>query len=439
MTPQHMQALMLHLEERFRENRLAARPYNWGISRLEIDRAALKNFRFKVHILDAELDDGTRVRIPDETDVPVRDLTQAFEDGGRVLQVYLAVPELKPRSPNIPSDTTDAAVTRYQLLVSELTDENTGSDPRAVEFRRLQARILLGSEDTAGYYTLPLAHVTLSGEADPVPTLVPSYVPPMCRVAASDTLHEMLKDLTNMLGAKSRALGEQTAERRITFGGEGGGGDAEMLWKLYVVNGALAVFRQLIRTPSLHPFDAYLALNRLIGELAIFDRGRVPPQLPEYDPLDLGARFEAVIQHARRLVDAILPTSFMRRAFDAVGEGLRCPLDEAWIARRATFFIGIESDLEEEVIEKRMRVLKLGAPRDVSRIRSDRLSGIDKVRVSRVPTELPDRENLRYWQVQPHGDFWTSAQEERCVVLFGNRADDPACRFSLYVLNEQEG
>ena len=107
MTPQHMQALMRHLEQRFRENRLAARPYNWGISRLEIDQVALKNFRFKVHSLDAELDDGTRVRLPDETDVPVRDLTQAFEDGGRVLQVYLAVPELKPRSPNIPSETTD--------------------------------------------------------------------------------------------------------------------------------------------------------------------------------------------------------------------------------------------------------------------------------------------------------------------------------------------
>ncbi len=435
LTPQHMQALMRHLEGRLAETRLAASPHAWGISRLEIDPAALANYRFTLRAIEADLDDGTRVRCPEECEIPSRDLKPAFEDGAKALEILLGIPELRPRSPNIVEEgSQDATVRRYRVNVNDEVDENTGGGARPIEYRRLQARILVAGEEATGYCTLPIARVQLAGEADPLPALVPDYIPPVCRVAADPRLFEMMKELTNALGAKSRSLGEQTAERRIAFGGEGGGGDAEMLWRLYVVNAALSVFRILVRTPSLHPFDAYVAVARLVGELAIFDRGRVPPVLDDYDPRALGTCFPRAVQEARRLLDAILPQAFVRRSFEPWQDALRCHLDEDWLARRAPLYIGVESEQPQEEVEKRLRVLKLGAPRDAARIKSDRLSGIEKAFVPRVPPELPDRNGLRFWRIQPQGDFWVSAQDERALALLGARADDPAYKFFVYAV-----
>lgn len=439
LTPHHMQAFTRHIAGRFAHSVLGTRPYGWGIHEMVVDQDALKNYVIRVPQLEAVLEDGTQLIIPDETEVPSREIREFFVDGGETLQLYLAIPEMRQRSPNVFEESEEIdGVRRYRVAVENHADENTGSNEHPIAYRQLQARILVSGEDLHGFQTLPLGSVLLAGEEEPLPTLVPSEVPPVTRMAASAQLSGMFRDLNSVLAAKSRALGEQVAERRITWAGEGGGGDAELLMKLHVVNSALAVFRPLVQLGGVHPLEVYLQICGLIGQLAIFDAKRIPPELGGYRHDRLGECFAEATQEARRLLDSVVPTSFVRRAFEPYDEGQHCPLDEAWFAHDVTLYLGAEGEGDPEDISKRVRSLKLAAPSKVAEVQRDRLTGIEKSLVTRIPSQLPDRQGLQYWQIARKGDFWIAAREERDLALIGRKLDDPSIRYSLFAVTGKD-
>lgn len=439
LTPQHMQAFTKHVHGRLAQDALGADPFAWGIAELELDTEALKNYVVRVKRLDAILEDGTRIRVPDETEIPSREIREFFADGGETLTLYVGVPELRQRSPNVYEDSEEVqGVRRYRVKIVREMDENTGSNEYPIAYRQLQARVLLDSEDRAGFQTLRLGAVLLAGEEEPLPTLLPTDVPPVTRLAASPRLSGLFRDLSSVLAAKSRALGEQVAARRITWAGEGGGGDAELMMKLHVVNSALAVFRPLVALPGLRPLNIYLQLCGLIGQLAIFDSNRTPPELMGYDHDALGPCFTEAVQEARRLLDSVVPTSFVRRAFEVYEDGQHCPLDEGWFAHDVTLYLGAEADQEVQVTEQAVGRLKLAARADVGEVQRDRLSGIEKVRVERVPSQLPDRKGLLYWQIRRDGKFWLAARDGRDLALFGRGIEDGTVKYSLFAVSGKD-
>ncbi|MFN0059353.1 MAG: type VI secretion system baseplate subunit TssK [Planctomycetota bacterium] len=436
LTPQHMQALSRYFEGRVAETVLRATPYAWGLSRLEIDDAALENFELKLRRLDAVLEDGTRVRVPEDCEVPVRSLKEHFATGRETVEVTIGVPEYALRSSNVSEAGADAKeVRRFRVIVRQELDENTGRNERAVAFRQLQARVLLGDEDRAGYHCLRLARLVLTGEADPKPARLAGDLPPLIRLGGDARLHRHLDELASMLGAKARSLADQVAQRRIHFGGEGGGGDAEMLWKLAVVNASLAVLRPLAKTPDLHPFEAFLAISRLVGELAIFGPERVVPELGYYEHTEQGRCFDALSREARRLLEAIIPTSFKRRSFEPAPEGKACALDEDWLGAGVAVYLAVEGDIEVDALTKKMSAVKMCAPSAVAALQRDRLAGIERTPVRKVPPELPDRPNLHYYQVRREGDVWSVARDERQLAIFGPAVSDANLSYSLYVVS----
>ncbi|MEM7264135.1 MAG: type VI secretion system baseplate subunit TssK [Planctomycetota bacterium] len=345
------------------------------------------------------------------------------------------MPELMARSPNtFEEGETGDAVRRYQVRLRNEVDENTGEGERPIGYRQLSGRLIVGNEDRSGYKCLPIAKIVLSGEVESVVQVVPNYVPPVRRLGADLRLVRQLEDVVNALQAKARSIGEQVTERKIYWGGEGGGGDAEMLWKLHVLNGSIATLRPLVRSPELHPFRAYLEFCRLVGDLAIFSRERIVPELPPYEHLDLEGCYTSIVREAKRLLDAIIPTSFVRRAFDRAEIGRQVTLEEEWTAPGTTIVLGVETDVDEAEVRKKMGTIKLSAPTELNTIQTQRLTGIPKSEITRVPAELPDRDNIHYWQIECDGDHWYRAREERALSLFGPASENNAYEFSLYVI-----
>ena len=435
LTPQHLQGFTRHLDGRLGHVALGSMPFGWGIEQLDLDRQALENLEFKVRRLEVTLDDGLYVRIPDECEVPVRNLASAFPQGNEVHTVYLAIPELMARSPNtFEEGESGDEIRRYRVRIHEEVDENSGDGARPIGYRQLNARVLLSSEDRSGYECIPIAKIVMSGGAESVLEVVPNYIPPVRRIAADSRLPRQLEDVVNALQAKARSIAEQVVERKIYWGGEGGGGDAEMLWKLHVLNGAIASLRPLVKTPELHPYHAYLEFCRLVGDLSIFARERVVPDLPPYDHLDLEGCYSVVVREAKRLLDAIIPTSFVRRPFDPQANGQQVLLEEDWISPGVTLVLGVESDLDHSEVRKKLGPIKLSAPSEMPTIQTQRLSGIPKKEITRVPAELPDREQLHYWEINCDGDHWYRAREERAICLFGPADKNAELDFSLFVI-----
>ncbi len=163
LRPHHFQAAERHWTELIQTGQRWDHPFHYGLHDLEFSREALSNRQFQVHRLHARLPDGTLVSLdagqePDRLDLkqavsglkePTADLAEAFEQQAAV-RVYLGVPKLKTGLANV-SENGSAQQVRYSTAAQSIQDESHGGNDQDIEFRSLNARLLLSTQDLSGY------------------------------------------------------------------------------------------------------------------------------------------------------------------------------------------------------------------------------------------------------------------------------------------------
>jgi type VI secretion system protein ImpJ len=267
-----------------------------------------------------------------------------------------------------------------------------------------------------------------------LPVVSNGFFPPVLIMEAWTPLYDLCRDIYHRLAARTRSLAAQIASRDVSFGSEAAGG-AEAMLKLKVANGFVVVLRQLINTPRLHPYNLYLELCRMAGELAVFDGTREAPDLPVYDHDQLGICFFELSDQLERLLDSIVPTAYVRKPFEMLQNQLQCSLDEEWLSRDMDLYLGIESDYDEEQVLGKVRGIKLAATGDVARIDQRRLPGLRLQAVRRVPAGLPDRGGSHYFRIKREGELWEGVQRDQNLAVSGSV--DPAMELCIYVLLAQ--
>src|SRR5262249_42086029 len=216
LRPHHLQAAQRHLTHQGQQSEKWDQHYNWGIRTVDLDIDALANYRCVVRVLRARLRDGTLVSIPEEGTLPALDLKPAFERENAVT-IFVGVPVLQLGRANVGA-TGKADGARFLLDSQELEDENTGLNPQPVQVRLLNLKLLLSTEDQAGYEVLPIARVQKSAGTNAVPELDVNYIPPLLACDAWKPLsHGILQTIYDVIGRKLELVSQQVVSRGITF------------------------------------------------------------------------------------------------------------------------------------------------------------------------------------------------------------------------------
>src|SRR5262249_27520868 len=153
----------------------------------------------------------------------------------------------------------------------EIEDENDGLHPQPLQVRRLRVRLLLSNqEEHAGYEVLPIARIVKSAEADSIPRLDESaYIPPLLACDAWVPLQVgILRNIYDRIGTKIDLLAGQARSRGIDIGSHAFE-DARIVTQLRALNEAYTVLNIRAFADGVHPFEAYIDLCRLVGQLAI--------------------------------------------------------------------------------------------------------------------------------------------------------------------------
>jgi type VI secretion system protein ImpJ len=436
--------------------------HNWGLRSIQLNLDALGNFRFSVGELKARLRDGTLIEVPDDGPLPDLDLKPALESNRRVT-IHLGVPLLKSSHPNIgaegPSDSN-----RYYLITRQVDDENLGVNPQPIAFRRLNLKLLLSTQNLAGYETIPLARVEKSDRAEATPQLDSSYIPP---VLSCDAWRELavniLQHIYDRIGRKVEKLAGQAVSRGISLDSLDSLSQRGNLSfaQLRVFNEALANLTNLAFVEGIHPLPAYLELCRLVGQLSIFHATRRPPDLPRYNHDDLGGCFFRIRNYLDELIDIAPEPDYEERDF--VGRGLRMQVDiePAWFDRSVPMYIGVTSPLEPDQCAKELERLgtKVSSADRVEMIYRRRDVGLQftPVPIGSLPQALPrdagPSSYYTYFQInrelQPNE--WQSVESSKTLairfkedILVGKIEGEPEVtlrlssdmtfRFTLYVL-----
>src|SRR5205823_556513 len=207
--------------------------------------------------------------------LPALDLKGAFERGHDVV-VSLGVPVLSPGRSNAAANGQAEGV-RYLVGTQVLEDENTGVNPQPIKVRRLNVKLLLSTQDHAGYEAVPIARIAKSPRAEATPVLDEAYIPPVLACDAWPPLWGgILQAIYDRIGKKIELLASQVVTRGISFDSHAQG-DPLILAQLRELNEAYARLGVMAFAEGVHPLTAYLELARIVGQPAIFGATRRPP------------------------------------------------------------------------------------------------------------------------------------------------------------------
>jgi type VI secretion system protein ImpJ len=197
--------------DRYQQGHLTARlravsRYDWGVTRLEIDRERLANGEFVLLRCSGVMPDGMLFELPEADPLPLpRNVQEAFPATRDRLPAFLVIPaERKTGGNYLLQGAGNRRETRFTAETVGVADENTGADERTVEVARANFEVRLGDPPLEAYVALQVAEIG----RDPSGTfrLEEPFVPTCLRLSAAPWLTAFGRRVLELLVARSSAL-----------------------------------------------------------------------------------------------------------------------------------------------------------------------------------------------------------------------------------------
>ena len=210
LQPHHLQRMQRHLATRVADERRRFTPYPYGVVEARLSRDELENKRVRFDRLHVVMPSGLEVSFPENAELPSLDIAQAFAKGSGSFNVSLGVPLWQNARANTVG--TDAAAdTRAKLLYrvgeADCVDENTGENPKPLQVRKINSRLMFEHEDPSDMEVLPLLRIVrAAGEDVGMPKEDPDFVPPCLLLSGSRVLRELVRDLVAQVEASRKEL-----------------------------------------------------------------------------------------------------------------------------------------------------------------------------------------------------------------------------------------
>ena len=435
LLPQHFQAAERYWTETVHTSEQFDHAYNYGLQAIEFSREALANSQFEVRMLRARMRDGTLISFdpgqePDRVDCrsgiltlgrELTNLSDAFETES-IIRVYLAVPRLKLGRANLASNGSSTEA-RYSATTLMLQDEGSGGNDLDVQFRSLNVRIVLSTQDLSGYEVLPIAQIKRAGEGEAVPKLDLDYIPPLLSISAWPGLgRDIVRAVYDVVGQKIDTLSRQLVNRGIGLDSRHPG-DLDRILMLSVLNAAHARLSVLAFANGVHPLTAYTELCGLVGQLGIFTPERRAKAVPPYDHDELARIFSTIRREIESGINAVREYEFQQRYFVGVGMGMQVSLEPRWFNSDWQWFIGVnKGDLTHQECRDLLSAgqldWKLGSARQVEVLFNRRAEGVVLSPVDRPIRALPSSQDWMFYEV-PRKDnpAWRDVEETQTLAM----------------------
>lgn len=436
LTPQHLQLQDRFLEDLvgFRTSSLAFSP--WGFARLEIDREALAGGSLAIAEASGLLPDGLPFDIPRSDAAPAPKPLDGFWHPDRpTLDVYLAIPEIRPGGHNVSLSAADRG-TRWIAEVVLRRDENTGLAEKPIQVARKNFRLLVEGESLEGSTALPVARVVRAATGELA--LDPHFIPPVLDLGANEYLLSIARRLLEILSAKSATLSGTRRQRNQGLA-DFGVSDTANFWLLYTVNAHLPVLRHLFETRRGHPAGLYTAMLALAGALTTFSTTVQPRMLPVYDHTRLGECFGELDARIRELLETVVPASHVTLPLRQTEPSIHATAIEhdSYLAAPALYLAVSAGVRGEELARSAPRLMKVSSGGQVQRLIRQALPGVPLRPLAAPPSALPLKLDYQYFAIDKAGADWDAIARERNLAVYVP-SDFPDPKLELIVMLPRE-
>jgi type VI secretion system protein ImpJ len=424
LTPQQFQTQDQFFEDALQFRFAASQFANWGVTGLDIDSEALGNGLFRLARCTGIMPDGEPFDMPDTDELPAsRSVTEHFPPTRDSLDVFLAIPEIRPRARNVsipgPGETDSSGVlpsTRYLAETRMFTDENTGDQEKPVQVARRTFRLLFDDEYRDGFSAFRISQVTRNAAG--IPILNPRFIAPCLNLGSSNYLSMLLRRQIEILATKSGTLSGPRRQRG-KIAAEFLPSETANFWLLHTVNSYLPELKHIWKVRKGHPEAAYVSMLRLAGALATFSLEARPENLPDYDHNDLGRCFTLLDQNIRDLMETVIPSKFVSVPLEVRDRFIwGGTVTEDQYFRDSQFFLAVSAKMGvDDIIRKVPQLVKISAQDDIQRLIRNALPGLTLRHAPVPPPAIPMKLDNQYFALNQGGELWNAITLSRQIAV----------------------
>jgi type VI secretion system ImpJ/VasE family protein len=427
LQPHHLQMMQRGFGLRIESERRLVWPYAYGVVEATLLRDDMEDMRVRFSRLRAIMPSGTEVNFPDAAELPPLDIRPMFARPGlKFFDVLLGVPLWTKDRANTfrPEQQADPRVKLlYRLKEASCLDENTGENAKDIQFRMVNARLMLDFEDRSDMEVMPLLRIKKGvGDDEGRPRLDPEFAFPSLLLNASPALRDLVRALTSQVDATRDEL-----DRQLHKGGIGLEQKLEMTGRLMLLSRFAAKMLSLVEAPSVPLYSAYLELRSLLAELAAFRPGQAVFAAAAYDHDNPYPVFKELDIKIRR---EIKPAGgvFLKVPFEMTAQkNMQIPvakLTAEHFAKPNAYFLAVKTKADPTALARyvedghRFKLMPLS-------IWNAAIFGITLQEQRIPPLEFPSQAGLYYFllQVKDNAARWDQIQNEMAMAINYKQAD----------------
>ena len=422
LRPQHFQLQDTYHEQRLNQTIRATVPFAYGVQKIRFDETQLSTQILALEHIEMIWQDGELYSAPARDLLPEPVQLDSLNLRGEI-QIYLALPILQAHKKNV-ADEDSRQPSRYHSYLNETHDLFTNAAPaeitqlrRRAEFRLLEADIN-PNHDLDGFLYLPVGKIKRqsSGSFE----LDYKFIPPILHIEACESLVHNLKRTLNVIKAKIKTIqsnNRENEQKLIEFRS----GDIVSFWLVNALNTAHATLNHLLQNPQIHPERLFFELLRLTGSLLTFSTAYEVEHLPQYQHHHLQDSFSQLDGILRDLLDTIISSRYISIALKEIRPSYWVgSLESDKITRDTRLYIAVSSSMMQahELIQIVPLRFKVGNTVDVEQRVVAALPAIPIHHLMQVPTAIPVRSGVNYFEIEPHHDLYQRMLDAESICIY---------------------
>lgn len=430
LNPQHFQQQDRYFQ-RYVDGRCSAYgSYGWGLRELEIDAQLLKLGKISVVRAEGVFPDGTPFSFPGQDDPPA---VLEVPPGTHNRVVHLAVPVNRPGAVEVSEEGGSRGLARYyasEQSVRDVTQEGGESIPMTVG--KLRIRLLLDSDDPAGYACIGIMRIAESREDRNI-LLDDGFIPTVLDCRCAPKLPAFLTELAGLLHHRGESIAGRLADVR-----SGGTAEVSDYMMLQVINQHELLITHLGRLSGLHPLSFFMELLRVLGDLSLFfTKSRRPPQLPAYLHDDLEQSFTPLMAELRRGLSMVYEQTAIGLPLQEKRFGIRvAQIPDPTLYNSAVFVLAARANVAEEVLRSRLPAqIKVGSVERIRDLINQALPGIPLKTLPVAPRQIPFHAGFSYFELERNTPMWKELQHSGGLALHVG-GDFPGLEFEFWAIRQ---
>lgn len=285
--PHHFQKFQRSIEEQFQSEHRSTRAYNYGLIDYELNMLRFKEGYLEFNELSAYMPSGTYIDINTNAiikSISLKNYEAPIDDS---FLVYLGIPLWSNKQPNTSTEDSRWQGDRLYKISEELWhDEDNCDNPTPLLIRKIKCRIFFGNENTEGYELIPVLRFKKREVSDTkyLDSFIigNDFIPPFYFISKAPELQRIFNEIIYSIRSSAKELDKEI--KNSEFFNDAPERLVKAFLRLSSLNSKGIYLSKLISLQNITPFEIYLRLAELIGDLVIiapdFD---LFSQLPDYD------------------------------------------------------------------------------------------------------------------------------------------------------------